>query len=190
VPRPRLSRESWIEAATALVAEGGIAAVAVEPLAARLGATKGSFYWHFTNRDDLVQAVLDAWVDKHTEAIIRYAEAEPDPRARLHRLFVDVEVARRDSRVELKLLASRDDPRVDKVLQQVTHRRLEYLTQCYRGLGLDDEAAANRALLAYVSRIGLIHAQHATGDGVLPEDRRPSYLAFLEEILMPPESGD
>jgi AcrR family transcriptional regulator len=186
--RPRLSRESWVEGAISLVAEGGIAAVAVEPLAARLGATKGSFYWHFTNRDDLIQAVLDAWVDKHTEAIIRHAEAEPDPRARLHRLFVDVEVARRDSRIEVKLLASKDDPRVDKVLQQVTRRRIEYVAQCYRDLGLDDEAAANWALLAYVSRIGLIHAQHATDDGVLPEDRRPSYLAFLEDVMMPPES--
>jgi hypothetical protein len=41
--KSRLSRERWIEAALDALADGGVAAVAVEPLAARLGVTKGSF---------------------------------------------------------------------------------------------------------------------------------------------------
>ena len=47
----RLAREDWVDAALAAIAEGGVAAVAVEPIAARLGTTKGSFYWHFHDRD-------------------------------------------------------------------------------------------------------------------------------------------
>jgi len=50
-----------VDAALAAIAEGGLAAVAVVPLAERLGATKGSFYWHFPSREALVEAALAAW---------------------------------------------------------------------------------------------------------------------------------
>ena len=46
----RLSAEDWAVAALDVIAESGLAAVAVEPLAKRLGVTKGSFYWHFPSR--------------------------------------------------------------------------------------------------------------------------------------------
>ena len=52
----QLSREAWIEAALARWPSGGLDAIAVEPLATRLGTTKGSFYWHFKDRADLVIA--------------------------------------------------------------------------------------------------------------------------------------
>src|SRR5260370_1248821 len=54
----RLTRDDWITAALRAIADGGLAAVGVEPLAARLGATKGSFYWHFENRDALLEAAI------------------------------------------------------------------------------------------------------------------------------------
>lgn len=46
----RLSADDWAQAALDLIAEQGVGAVAVEPLARRLGVTKGSFYWHFLAR--------------------------------------------------------------------------------------------------------------------------------------------
>src|SRR5829696_7253917 len=52
--RTPLSRRAWTHAALEAIAEGGLAAVAVAPLAIRLGATKGSFYWHFASRESLV----------------------------------------------------------------------------------------------------------------------------------------
>ncbi|WP_412543871.1 TetR/AcrR family transcriptional regulator [Longispora sp. K20-0274] len=61
--RRRLTAEDWAEAALLAFAEGGLAAVAVEPIATRLGATKGSFYWHFPHRDALVVAALALWSD-------------------------------------------------------------------------------------------------------------------------------
>ena len=42
-------------AAFRALARGGVEAIAVEPIAAELGTTKGSFYWHFKNRDSLVR---------------------------------------------------------------------------------------------------------------------------------------
>ena len=57
--RQSLSAENWIEAALDVISEGGVESVAVEPLARRLGVTKGSFYWHFPNRDALVGRALE-----------------------------------------------------------------------------------------------------------------------------------
>ena len=57
----RLTADDWAQAALDLIAEQGVAAVAVEPLARRLRVTKGSFYWHFPSRDALLQAALERW---------------------------------------------------------------------------------------------------------------------------------
>lgn len=59
--KARLSRTSWIEAGFAALAEDGPEALKAEPLARRLGTTKGSFYWHFKDVPDFHAAMLDAW---------------------------------------------------------------------------------------------------------------------------------
>src|ERR671922_6013 len=78
-----LSRERWIAAALDALADGGMAAVAVEPLAARLGVTKGSFYWHFRDRDELLTAALQEWERTGTEELIKRLDQIADPRERL-----------------------------------------------------------------------------------------------------------
>ena len=88
-----LSAADWIAAAMEAIVERGVAAVAVEPLAVRLGATKGSFYHHFANRDALIVATLDEWEHSQTEAVIERVELIPDPGERLRAVlavaFVD-----------------------------------------------------------------------------------------------------
>lgn len=58
---PRLRAVDWAQAALDVVATDGVNAVAVEPLARKLGVTKGSFYWHFPSRDALLHAALERW---------------------------------------------------------------------------------------------------------------------------------
>src|SRR5215475_1785354 len=121
--RTRLSRQDWVDAALAAIAAGGLAAVAVVPLAERLGATKGSFYWHFASREALIEAALAAWEQTTTSVVIAEIEAaSQDPRQQLPLLFKRVtELAARD-RVELALLATADHPIVRPVLDRVTRR--------------------------------------------------------------------
>ncbi|MGI8879088.1 MAG: TetR/AcrR family transcriptional regulator [Jatrophihabitans sp.] len=183
--KTRLTPTDWVDAATDLLADGGLAAVAVEPLAARLGATKGSFYWHFANRDDLIAALLDAWTDRHTDAVIRHVEAVADPRGRLRQLFSDVFGSRHDSRVELSLLASIDDPMVGRAMRLVTRRRVDYVAQCFAEFGIAAADARRHAVLAYSAYVGLIQAQQASGGRFLPARDRVAYLTFLEAQLFP-----
>ena len=74
----RLTRDDWITAALGAIADGGLAAVGVEPLAARLGATKGSFYWHFENRDALIEAAIGCWEKETTTDVVAEITAARD----------------------------------------------------------------------------------------------------------------
>ena len=53
--RITLTTEDWEREALELIAEQGVQALAVEPLARRMGITKGSFYWHFSGRESLLE---------------------------------------------------------------------------------------------------------------------------------------
>ena len=55
----RLNRTDWLDAALTSLVRGGIEGVRVERLARDLGVTKGSFYWHFEDRPDLLRGLLD-----------------------------------------------------------------------------------------------------------------------------------
>jgi AcrR family transcriptional regulator len=180
--RPRLNRQAWIQAALEAIAEGGLAAVAVVPLAKRLGATKGSFYWHFANREALVEAALADWEQSHTAAVIAEIEAAPeDPRQQLRLLFKRVtELAARD-RIELALLATADHPTVQPVLERVTRRRIDFTARLFQRLGFSHAEARRRALLAYSAYLGYAQLVHATPQH-LPRTEA-ARRAYLNEVL-------
>ncbi|WP_433627692.1 TetR/AcrR family transcriptional regulator [Nocardia sp. CA-120079] len=146
--KTRLSADDWAQAALDALAEGGLAAVAVEPIAKRLGTTKGSFYWHFKDRAALVEAALARWEQRSTDDVIAEIAIETDPAERLHRLFAQVIDYAATGRIELALLASADQPSVAATLRRVADRRIEYVAELLRELGLNAEQARTRAVVA------------------------------------------
>jgi AcrR family transcriptional regulator len=180
--RTRLSREDWVDAALEAIAEGGLAAVAVVPLAERLGATKGSFYWHFPSREALIEAALAAWKQTTTSAVIAEIEAaSQDPRQQLRLLFKRVtELAARD-RIELALLATADHPTVRPVLDRVTRRRIDFAAELFQRLGFPRADANRRALLAYSTYLGYTQLVHATPQ-LLPQTQT-ARRAYLNDVL-------
>lgn len=178
--RTRLSREDWTAAALTALERGGLAAVAIEPLAARLGATKGSGYWHFANRADLVKATLQRWEQDHTAAVIAQVERGGTPAERLRELLYLVLGHAGPNTVELALLASADDPLVAAALQRVTERRLCYLAGLFTELNFDADESRRRALLAYTTYLG--HAQLTrTAPAAVPVG--PHREAYLQSVL-------
>ena len=166
----RLTADEWAAAALDAMARGGLAAVAVEPIAARLGATKGSFYWHFANRDALIAAALERWETDHTEAVIRMVDAEPDPLRRLRLLLVAVIEATEDDLLEVAVLSTADHPLVAPVLARVTARRIAYTTKLFGDLGFSPAEARDRGLLAFTAYLGHAQLARATPD-LVPRDR-------------------
>jgi AcrR family transcriptional regulator len=180
--RKRLSAQDWVGAAVEALLAGGVAAVAVEPLAARLGTTKGSFYWHFANRDALLEAALRQWERTDTEEVIALVGDEPDPRARLLRLLT-VAVGGSGGRVELALLAGAEHPVVAPVLARVTERRLGYLEHLFAELGLPAPEARRRALLGYTAYLGQAQLSRAARSAVPTGEALAAYIESTSSLL-------
>jgi AcrR family transcriptional regulator len=196
----RLRAQDWVEAAYAAMAEGGVGAVAVEPLARRLGVTRGSFYWHFEDRRSLIEAVLKRWEEEATEATISATGRIPDPRERLVRLAEEAfgEVPRDDESFggtvlrrrafDLAVSDAAEDPIVRPFLRRVTERRIGYLEECYRELGLPSEKARHMALLAYTAQAGTVRLLRDLPERIPRGDAYLSYRRHLVETLIPQDA--
>lgn len=150
----RLDRAAWTDAALDMLATGGIDGVRVELLSKRLAVTKGSFYWHFKDRDALHQAMLDQWRRQTTLALIeRLDRDESTPEARLRRLLRLPIMGRRSASaadVELAIrLWGRREPRAQAALEEVDRLRLSYVAQLMTLCGAGPEEAEARAIIAY-----------------------------------------
>lgn len=162
----RLSAQDWARAALKAIADGGLAAVGIEPLARTLGVTKGSFYAHYRNRDELIAAALAEWERSHSDAGLAELAAIADPAQRLRVLLTTVVHAVQPlaPSVHLSLLGDRNDPRVGDVVRRVNRARLELLTRTYGELGLPPDRAAARARVAYAAILGLMHLAQTDPD--------------------------
>ena len=170
----RLSAADWARAALTAIAAGGLAAVAIEPLARTLGVTKGSFYAHYRNRDELIAAALAEWTRSHGDEGLAEFAAITDPARRLRELLVAVvhSVRPLTPTVHLSLFGDRDDPRAGAAVRRVNEARLDLLTTTYRELGLPPDQAAARARVAYAAILGLVHLAQTD-----PDAPRPAALA-------------
>jgi AcrR family transcriptional regulator len=174
--RTSLTAEDWSAAALAALERNGLAAIAVEPIAKTLGATKGSFYWHFTGRDDLIAAALELWERRDTDGVIaavdRASEGADRLRLLLRIVFMAVVETPGAGAIELALQPHADHRLVAPVLARVTERRMSTLEALFAEQGLSKAQARDRALLAYTTYLGHAQLAHAT------PDRLPKGAAF------------
>ena len=158
--KPRRQAVDWVLAGLKVLAAGSVADVKVERLAADLGVTKGSFYWHFDDRPALLAAMRTHWVERDTEAIItlvdRHTEPDDDPLAAIEQLFhlVFTPVDEFDG-VEAGIREwSASDPEVAAVCRTVDERRIAYVTDLLVAAGHEPGPARGRAEVLYRIVIG------------------------------------
>lgn len=159
-PSAKLTRNDWLDAAFACVVEGGFDAVRVLTLAERLGVTRGSFYWHFTDHAELVEALLTRWREHEIDAQKKQqADALPDPKADLERLL-DAALAHvgedlQNMRFELALRGlGRRDAKVAKLLREIDLLRMRLFESKFLRLTQDASTATELATLFYLTIIG------------------------------------
>ncbi len=153
-----MSRNTWTDAALEALAAGGIEAVRVESLAKKLAVTKGSFYWHFSDRRDLREAVLERWEERATSQIIEQVERQQpdDPRSQLRALIQAVfRAGPMGYRIEneIRNWAAADELAAQAV-KRVDRRRLDYVVGLLRPMGHSPASARRRARLLYRAMIG------------------------------------
>lgn len=181
----RLSASDWAVAALDLIAEEGVRAVAVEPLARRLGVTKGSFYWHFPSRDALLQAALERWEQVELDEVFAQLEAIADPRQRMRELFRRVAHEVRSHVIYSELLKALDHPAVQPVMQRVSKRRLDYLMLAFRQLGMARAEAQNRAHLTYAAYVGFLQLSLQLRQPRLQHAEFEAYVDHVMATLIP-----
>lgn len=182
--RARLSAADWERAALDVLAESGLAAVAVESLARRLGVTKGSFYWHFPTREALIQAALERWERSDEHDVLGQIERVADPRERLRELIRQVSHKRPSHAVFAALIKSIDQPLIGPIVERVSQRRLEFVTDAFRQAGFDANTAANRARLAWSAYVGFVQLAQV-GQPRMNHDEFEAYIRDFIEILIP-----
>ena len=160
----RTPREAWVEAALQALASGGPEAIRIEPLAARLGVSKGGFYWHFKDRAALLEEMLDSWEQRVVGDVIAQIESEPEePRAKLRHLFELAAAAPELLPIELALRDwSRRDEGVAARLHRVDNRRMDYLRSLFRPICVDEDDVEARSFLVFSLFIGsnFVLAEH------------------------------
>jgi len=183
--RQSLSSDDWAEAALDAMSRSGIKGLSVEPLARYLGVTKGSFYWHFTNRRALLEAALSLWERRETDEVLARASREADPRKRLARLFREADGSQRAGRLYLALASATENQAVQEVVRRVMEHRLQFLRECYSDMGLPDEEAQDRAVLAYSVFLGTLQLRRDAPDAVPAGEQFHEYMHFIGEALIP-----
>lgn len=154
-----LDRPAWIRGAFAILAEDGFDGLRIEVLAKRLKVTKGSFYWHFRDRQDLVDAVLTEWRDGRIADIRRQTAAQPGAElAALHHT-IDVYAAARNRKgiaIEAAFrLWARQDAATAAVVEEVDAERLVCTRGLFLALGLPAAEATARSVLLYAYVFGV-----------------------------------
>lgn len=144
------SRDEWIRAAAAALAEGGVAAVRVESIARHVGLTKGSFYWHFTDRLALLNALLDRW-EAGARAALRTAATAGRAEERMALFFRELRRPA-DGIADVEIHAwARHDRAVAERVSAVERERLAFLKDQLGQLGAPLVEAHRRAEAGYLA---------------------------------------
>jgi AcrR family transcriptional regulator len=152
--RTQLTREDWARAAIEIMIDSSVEQVRVEAIARELDVSKGSFYWHFRNRDDLLELVLEIWTQEATvsvdERVLRRA-ANPAERLLLFlRLPLSSKRASKASDLELAILGwARRSRMAEDAVATVDRLRVDQLTRQFDQLGFAPEQAEFRAHTTY-----------------------------------------
>jgi AcrR family transcriptional regulator len=171
-----LGRRDWLRAARLALLRGGVEAVRVERLARDLGVTKGSFYWHFKDRDELLELLLSEWESEVPEMLSEVGGGSESEK--IHRLMRLVEQranlseeGKAPSDAAVFAWASMDQ-KVARRVNKAEEVRIQLLKQLVGG--------RDRMELLYLVWLGFV----ARGQRV-PESRKrfPEFAQFLVQSL-------
>ena len=179
--RARLDRQSWIDAAYAVLTSEGVDRVRVLDLANRLGVTRGSFYWHFDSRNELLDALIAIWRGRNTRAIVEAVSAAgADFETRylnLTRCWLDQ--SRYDPHLDIAMRDwGRRDEAIGRMVSEADDERIAAIAAAFRDNGEGELMAFIRARVLYYMQVGYY------GVGIKePQERRIGLMSAYFEAF-------
>ena len=150
-----LHRDAWLKQALDVLFSHGISTVKVETLARELDVTKGSFYWHFKNRDELLHQMVDWWRDNQITFIDSLDVQHITDAPNLIKSVIDFTDHTDDSRHDVAMREfARFDSYAAAAVAEVDRRRLEYLSALFRAAEFDEAESQLRAQALYFYQVG------------------------------------
>jgi len=156
--RRSLTRDDWIDAATQRLVDMSVDAVRVEPLAAEIGVSRGSFYWHFKSRKELLEGILGKWRENQTRRIVERIKQDRrlGVREQLAQLRTLPSNRKADAAAALELAIrawARRDKLAKRIVAEVDRERLEFTISLMMEGGADETEARYLGLLGYAYTI-------------------------------------
>lgn len=188
----RMTRDDWIAAARAALITSGVEQVKVDRLAKDLGITRGSFYWFFKSREELLDALLKDWEQTNTTPMIAAVESAPagDGHAQF-RALMQVWLDEKDFSPAYDSAVrdwARTAPKVERVVRRVDNRRIELMHGMFRNFGYPEDEAFIRARVAYFHQVGY-YTLHIKESRKTREDLRALYFKALTGFPDQPADG-
>jgi AcrR family transcriptional regulator len=183
----RLSRDEWLAQALDILALEGQAKLRIETICKALGVTKGSFYWHFKDRDDFLYSVAQFWSHRFTDPVMaRVAQMSGSARDRLKALMHTVSgggFARYD--VSIRAWAAQDPNLLAAIVKTADKRRLDFVGSLFADMGFDpfESEVRARACVAYLSFEEAVLAKS-------PKKDRSRMLDRFFDVITQPESAE
>ncbi len=182
-PSTRLSVEDWLQAGYTLLAEQGVRALKVESLCNQVGATRGSFYWHFEDMDGYRAALVESWNTFLEQD--RYGLTELDalpPRERLSAMMIAL-VSPQHWMLERAMREwARTDPVAAANVRAADRRLIRSVAKAYVDYGFSTDDARLRAELTFAAGIGLLHLAGSAAQAQRAAQRE----RFLDLMLADP----
>ena len=154
-----LTRENWIDFALQRLTEEGIDKVTITGLARELSVTKGSFYWHFKDRDDLLQAMLTRWEQTGSKLVFGEVERVGGDAVRRLKHLSDIVIRRYGDQLNLELALrdwGRKDLKIANILRQEDEKRIDYISGLFVEIYGDVKVAEAKAWLLFSLFVGEI----------------------------------
>ncbi len=154
--RKQLQRFDWLLKALKIFIEEGINAVRITRLANELKMTRGSFYWHFSNREDLIEALVDYWKSHNTNAIVEAvcsAKSLSDGIFSFFETCLDTQLF--DPRLDLAIREwARRSPHIRQQIDDADQTRVQALADFFERFDYPVTEAFIRARVIYFAQIG------------------------------------
>lgn len=149
----RLTAQDWIDFALKTLAREGFQALKADVLARKLGVSRGSFYWHFSELGAFHAQVIEHWRQTATEAIIADLEQYDSREQRLEVLLRGA--FGHSGLVEVRMRGwAEQNAKAARVLSDIDQRRKAYIEEMLVVAGITPPLAATRAQLVYWTYLG------------------------------------
>ncbi|MGO4915211.1 TetR/AcrR family transcriptional regulator [Pseudogemmobacter sp. W21_MBD1_M6] len=174
----RGSETTWLDAAYQALITGGVDAVKIMPLAQSLRLSRTSFYYHFTDREALLDALIHMWQNKNTGNLVRQTERPADDivEAVLNLFDCWITPALFDAHLEFAMRNwARTNPALQSVFKDTDLTRIAAIRDMFIRHGYDAQQADIRANTIYLTQVGYI-AIGSTETLAERIDRIPTYV--------------